>query len=122
MPPCHVVDLCTPTLPDVTTVTTFRVMKNVGIRELKTRLSEYLRQVRKGRTLLVTDHGEVVAELRPVGAAARRAGSRRLDEAFAAGDLVDAERPDDRSWLDSSEQLMPVGSAGVLLDAERGES
>jgi prevent-host-death family protein len=97
-------------------------MKNVGIRELKARLSEYLRQVRKGRTLLVTDHGEVVAELRPAGAAAAWARSRRLDDALAAGWLVSAERPDDRSWLDSPEQLMPVGSAGVLLDAERVES
>ena len=38
----------------------------VGARELKTRLGAYLRRVREGRTLLVTDRGEPVAELRPV--------------------------------------------------------
>jgi len=38
----------------------------VGARELKTRLGTYLRRVREGRTLVVTDRGEPVAELRPL--------------------------------------------------------
>src|SRR2546421_13118904 len=42
-------------------------MKTVGIRELKNRLSEYLRQVRSGESLFVTDRGEVVAEFSPPG-------------------------------------------------------
>ena len=42
-------------------------MKTVGIRELKNRLSEYIRLVRAGETVLVTDRGVVVAELRPPG-------------------------------------------------------
>jgi len=42
-------------------------MKTVGIRELKNRLSEYLRRVRLGESILVTDRGEVVAELLPPG-------------------------------------------------------
>jgi prevent-host-death family protein len=40
-------------------------MKAVGVKELKARLSEYLRLVRTGETVLVTDRNEVVAELRP---------------------------------------------------------
>lgn len=40
----------------------------VGARELKTRLGAYLRRVREGRTLLVTERGEPVAELRPLQA------------------------------------------------------
>jgi len=32
---------------------------------LKRRLSEYVRQVRSGQGVLVTNHGEVVAELNP---------------------------------------------------------
>lgn len=40
----------------------------VGARELKTRLGTYLRRVREGNTLLVTDRGEPVAELRPIAA------------------------------------------------------
>lgn len=38
----------------------------VGSRELKNRLGRYLRQVREGRTLVVTDRGRPVAELRPL--------------------------------------------------------
>ncbi|HEV8241962.1 MAG TPA: type II toxin-antitoxin system prevent-host-death family antitoxin [Thermoanaerobaculia bacterium] len=39
----------------------------VGARELKTRLGTYLRKVRRGATLVVTDRGEPIAELRPLG-------------------------------------------------------
>ena len=39
----------------------------VGARELKARLGTYLRRVRQGRTLVVTDRGQPVAELRPLG-------------------------------------------------------
>ena len=38
----------------------------VGSRELKTRLGTYLERVRRGETILVTDRGQPVAELRPV--------------------------------------------------------
>jgi antitoxin (DNA-binding transcriptional repressor) of toxin-antitoxin stability system len=41
-------------------------MKVVGIRELKDKLSEYVRIARAGESVLVTDRGEVVAELRAV--------------------------------------------------------
>lgn len=40
----------------------------VGARELKARLGTYLRRVRHGRTLIVTDRGQPVAELRPIAA------------------------------------------------------
>ena len=39
---------------------------HVGARELKTRLPSYLRQVRGGDTIVVTDHGKPIAELRPI--------------------------------------------------------
>jgi len=42
-------------------------MKTVGVRELKNRLSEYLRQAKSGEGVLVTDRGQVVAELAPPG-------------------------------------------------------
>jgi prevent-host-death family protein len=38
----------------------------VGIRDLKARLSEYLRQVRQGTTVIITDHGRPVGRLTPV--------------------------------------------------------
>ncbi len=38
---------------------------NVGIKELKNSLSRYLRAVRNGEVILVTERGRVVAEIRP---------------------------------------------------------
>lgn len=40
----------------------------VGARELKNRLGSYLRLVREGATIVVTDRGRPVAELRALGA------------------------------------------------------
>ncbi len=42
-------------------------MKTVGVRDLKNKLSEYLRRVRLGESVLVTYRGGVVAELLPPG-------------------------------------------------------
>jgi prevent-host-death family protein len=41
----------------------------VGARELKTRLGGYLQRVRQGRTIVITDRGQPVAELRPLASA-----------------------------------------------------
>jgi prevent-host-death family protein len=40
-------------------------MRKVGMRQLRNRLSHYVRQVRAGREIQVTNRGEVVAELVP---------------------------------------------------------
>ena len=39
--------------------------KRVGIRELKSTLSECIREVKAGRTVVVTEHGDPVARLIP---------------------------------------------------------
>jgi len=39
--------------------------RTVGIRQLKAKLSEYVREVKKGATVVVTDHGRRVARLVP---------------------------------------------------------
>ena len=49
----------------------------VGARELKVRLGTYLRRVRRGQRLVVTDRGQPVAELRPIG------GEVGIDSALA---------------------------------------
>ena len=50
-------------------------MKTVGLRELKNRLAEYVREVRRGEGVLVTDRGAVVAELVPPGQATDSSGA-----------------------------------------------
>ncbi len=62
--------------------------KKVGARELKTRLGTYLRQVREGTTIIVTERGEPIAELRPLSKAAARTDKGRLDELVAVGALT----------------------------------
>jgi antitoxin (DNA-binding transcriptional repressor) of toxin-antitoxin stability system len=93
-------------------------MRAVGVRELKNRLSEYLRLVRNGEEILVTDHGEVVAEL------------RQPTPRFAAahpGLLDSFRRGRARPGLPNSAELYPPtgspspeGTASSLLDEERG--
>jgi antitoxin (DNA-binding transcriptional repressor) of toxin-antitoxin stability system len=60
------------------------VVKTIGARELKMRLGTYLRQVQEGATIVVTERGRPVAELRavPRGADDELA---RLDELAALG-------------------------------------
>jgi prevent-host-death family protein len=57
----------------------------VGARELKVRLGRYLRRVRQGHRLVVTDRGQPVAELRPIGEAGV---DSVLAELEAKGDVV----------------------------------
>lgn len=38
----------------------------VGIRELKAQISKYLRRVKAGQTLIITDHGKPVGRIVPV--------------------------------------------------------
>lgn len=61
----------------------------VGARELKTRLGGYLRQVRHGRTLVITDRGQPVAELKPL----QRAGGddAKLERLKALGAVTRLE-------------------------------
>ena len=63
-------------------------MKTAGVKELKNRLSEFIRDVRRGETILVTDRGEVVAQLAPVGPGADvadTADERTLRRLMASG-------------------------------------
>ena len=94
-------------------------MKAVGIRELKSRLSEYLRLVRNGEEILVTDRGEVIAELRQP--------SPRVALPYPA--LLDVVRqkrarlglPNHPDLYPALGAAMPAGSAAKLLDEERSE-
>ena len=67
-------------------------MKTVGSRELKIRLGTYLRLVKEGATLVVTDRGEPIAELRPLPLA-RTQLERRLRKVAATGLLTLPTQP-----------------------------
>ena len=99
-------------------------MRVVGIRELKAKLSAYLRDVSRGEVFLVTDRDRVVAELRPPGAAAaapERTREDRLERLIAEGAVSAPRRSrEDWTWRPQGAGL-PDGTAGRLMDELRDE-
>jgi antitoxin (DNA-binding transcriptional repressor) of toxin-antitoxin stability system len=98
-------------------------MKSVGVKQLKSRLSEYLRLVRGGETVLVTDRDEVVAELRPTRKQLGIADSldEILDSLAERGEITRASLPK-RRWRWKATGLgLAAGSARALLDEVRGD-
>jgi antitoxin (DNA-binding transcriptional repressor) of toxin-antitoxin stability system len=98
-------------------------MKVVGIKQLKARLSEYVRLAKAGETVLVTERDEVVAELR----SSRRQTpvADRLEEVLdalaASGEITRAAQPKGY-WTWHSRGLgLPSGAAQRLLDELRQE-
>jgi prevent-host-death family protein len=99
-------------------------MRVVGIKQLKARLSEYLREVKRGEVFLVTDRDRVVAELRPARTAALPVGDAvqgALERLFESGE-VQAPRlvKADWTWQPRGAGLAP-GTAAKLLDEMREE-
>lgn len=98
-------------------------MKEVGIRELKNRLSEYIRQVREGEVIMVTDRGEVVAELRspaePENELLRKYPG--LAEMARKGLVRLPLKPNGPGAYPRLPSVTPPGTAARLLDEIRGD-
>ena len=73
--------------------------KTVGIRELKARLSEYLRSVKLGETIVITDRGRPVGRIVP----AEQPLETRIEAMVEAGSLAWSGQP--------LEPLVPVAQA-----------
>jgi antitoxin (DNA-binding transcriptional repressor) of toxin-antitoxin stability system len=113
-----------PDLGQVTTGDYFVFMRTVGVKELKSRLSEYLRAVKRGEVVIVTERDQPIAELRrPVQ---RPAGVEDHDaalDALAATGEVTRSRPRRKGWRWTTRGLgMKPGSASRILDELRAES
>jgi prevent-host-death family protein len=79
----------------------------VGARELKTRLGTYLRRVREGQRIVVTERGNPVAELRGLADGSKSLGAR-LERMEAEGLVT---RPTRRAFA----PFKPVRSRGASL-------
>jgi prevent-host-death family protein len=86
----------------------------VGVRELRQNLSVYLRRVKAGETLRVTDHGQPVALLAPLP---REMSAR--DRLIAEGRLIPGEG--DLLALDLPKPYPLRMSTKAALDLEREE-
>jgi antitoxin (DNA-binding transcriptional repressor) of toxin-antitoxin stability system len=96
-------------------------VKTVGIRELKNRFSEYLRQVRSGESVLVTDRGEVVAEFSPPSHGLTDGSVPAGLLALARRGLLTLGSPDDAGCYPALPRVQRgQRRAAELLDEERG--
>src|ERR1700720_180834 len=95
-------------------------MKSVGLRELKNRLSEYVREVRSGEGVLVTDRGEVVAELLSPGRGVDERGVPLGLVAVARRGELTLGASNDASLYPKLPALLKPHRASELLDEERG--
>ena len=74
-------------------------LKNVGVKELKNNLSAYLREVRSGATVLVSDRNSVVAE---------------MHEPYSRSALGEALNPLLLEWAEAGLVLLPkTGKASL---------
>ena len=96
-------------------------LKTVGVKELKNNLSAYLRDVRRGIRVLVSDRNRVVAELHEprTGYAVDDAIDPKLAEWIAAG--IVSPPTGRKTKLPASMVRLEEGTAGRLIDEERGE-
>jgi len=91
-------------------------MKAVGVKVLKAKLSEYLRLVKTGVTVLVTERDEVIAEIHP--ARRQNVGEPGLEEKLASmaerGEVTLSSAPLRRDWASFLEE----GPRGAKIEIE----
>ena len=95
-------------------------MKTVGRRELKNRLSEYVREVRPGEGVLVTDRGEVVADLVSPGQVTDRRPVPSGLVALAKTGRLTLGADNDGAAYPALSRLLKRHRAAELLSEERG--
>lgn len=83
---------------------------DVGVKELRARLSEYLDQVEQGGEVVITERGRAVARLVPI------AGGRALDQAVARGLVSPAKEP---SRSTPARRVTSRGSVSALVRQQR---
>jgi antitoxin (DNA-binding transcriptional repressor) of toxin-antitoxin stability system len=96
-------------------------VKTVGIKDLKNNLSAYLREVRRGTRILVSDRGNVVAELHePTGVySTSDSPDPILGEWVRRREVILPRRK--KSSLPESGVSLEKGTARRALDADRGD-
>jgi antitoxin (DNA-binding transcriptional repressor) of toxin-antitoxin stability system len=97
-------------------------LKTVGINELKNNLSAYLREVRRGTRVLVSDRNRLVAELHEpkAGYALDDPIDPKLAEWIEAGVIVSPTVQ--KTKLPASPVRLEEGVAARLLDEDRGDA
>jgi prevent-host-death family protein len=95
-------------------------MKSVSLRKLRNCLSQYIREVRHGQVVLVTDRGKVVAEILPPGRGISARGVAPDLVALARGGQITLGAANDPALYPKLPPVLKRRSAKQLLDQERG--
>jgi antitoxin (DNA-binding transcriptional repressor) of toxin-antitoxin stability system len=107
-------------LTEVATSSYLAAMRVVGIKELKNRLSEYVRLAAGGETVLVADRDQVVAELVPPRAErAPMVRDAMLAQAVREGWLTPALQP--KGALPERKPVATLKALLKELDADRAD-
>ena len=92
----------------------------VGIKTLKNKLSEYIREVRRGTRVLITDRDVVVAELREPFTVPAATPEEKLYAQWVREGKIHPPLVKTRN-IPKSPIHLPEGTAQRLLDEDRGE-
>lgn len=82
------------------------IMPTVGIRELKDKLSHYLKRVERGEWIAITNRGKVIALLTPAGRDLGEGALRLIEEGLA-------------SWTGGKPHGSPISSESTWAPAFR---
>jgi len=94
--------------------------KTAGVKELKAKLSQYLRDVKHGETVLVSEHGQVVAKLVPLRDDEEQLPreEREMQQLLADGVLSHPGTQEEGDWPEPRGSVKR-GEARAALDADR---
>ena len=88
-------------------------MRTVGLKNLKNKLSEYVRAAAGGETVVITDRGRVIAELVPP----RREPESVIDRGVREGWIRPAKR--DANWPPRGKPVPGLTFERLMADLER---
>jgi prevent-host-death family protein len=97
-------------------------MSAVGLRNLKNQLSRYVQRARSGETVLITDRGEVVAELSPPRKTSAAGEAITTLEEMRRKGLLHGGGANDPSLYPNLSRTLRRSSVSELLDQERGRT
>lgn len=87
-------------------------MESIGVRELRQAASKFLRRVEGGESLVITSHGQPVAQLVPMNGRSQISQDQRIDyQSPGHGSILDIEPLEAPAGSPRNEQILEDLSA-----------
>lgn len=82
-------------------------MESIGVRELRQAASKFLRRVEGGESLVITNHGQPVAQLVPMNGRSRTSSNQPIDyQSPGHGSILDIEPLEAPTGSPSNAQIL----------------